>query len=375
MKIGFIGPAYPLRGGIAQFITLLALELKKRHEVKIFSFSKQYPKILFPGKDQIDYSETKPDLEIEPIVIPYNFLTWFSAAKKIKQWQPEILILKYWIPFFAPVFGWLIRRLRQHKIKVVYVIDNIIFHEKWIFAEKFTKYALGKADVLITMSDSVHDDTLKLLPKANIIKGFHPIYNCYNLGNYSKESAKKKLQVEKKKVILFFGYIKPYKGLELLIRSFPSILEKLPDAYLMIVGEVYGDDTVYSNLIKKLNMENNVTYLNRFVTNEEVELYYKAADVLALPYISATQSGVVQIAYDMELGAVATPVGSLAELVLDNKTGIMAKDVSREAFADAIVRYFELDQGELIRNIKKENKKYNWETLGKLIINAMKLYS
>ncbi|MDP8203458.1 MAG: glycosyltransferase [Candidatus Tenebribacter mawsonii] len=368
MKIGLLGPAYPLRGGIAQFNMLLAKELQKEHEIKIFSFSKQYPKIIFPGKDQVDHSETIPDLNIEPIIIPYNPLTWFSAIKKIKQWQPEILILKYWIPFFAPAFGWIIRRLKKDNIRVIYVIDNIVFHEKWYFAEKLTKYALGKADVLITMSDSVYNDARKLLPEATIVKGLHPIYNCYNLGNYSKKTARKKLYVEKKKVILFFGYIKPYKGLDLLIRSFQMILEELPDAHLMIVGEVYGDDSVYLDLIRKLNLEDKVTFHNEFATNEEVELYYKTADVLALPYISATQSGVVQIAYDMELGAVATPVGSLAELVLDKKTGIMATDVTERSFADAIVRYFELDQEELVKNIHAENKKYSWEALVKLIL-------
>jgi len=368
MKIGILGPAYPLRGGIAQFIALLALELKKKHNTKIFSFSKQYPKIIFPGKDQIDHSEAKPDLDIESIVIPYNPLTWFSAVKKIKQWQPDILILKYWIPFFAPLFGWLIRRLNKQDIKIVYVIDNIVFHEKWMFADTLSRYALGKADVIITMSDSVYDDTMKLLPKANIIKGIHPTYDCYDLGNYSRESARKKLQIEQKKVVLFFGYIKPYKGLELLIKSFPIILEKLPDAHLMIVGEVYGSSDIYIDLIKKLNLSKNVTFLNRFATNEEVELYYKAADVLALPYITATQSGVVQIAYDMGLGAVATPVGGLAEIVLDSKTGIMAKDVTKEAFAEAIIHYFKLDQKELVRNIEEENKKYSWEALVKLIV-------
>lgn len=368
MKIGLLGPAYPLRGGIAQFNMLLAMELEKDHEVKIFSFSKQYPSIIFPGKDQIDHSETIPDLEIEPVAIPYNPLTWLSAVKKIKQWQPEIIILKYWIPFFAPAFGWIIRKLKKYNIRVIYVIDNIVFHEKWYFANKLTKYALGKADLLITMSDSVYNDAKKILPEASIVKGLHPIYNCYNLGNYTRETARKKLNVEKNNVILFFGYIKPYKGLDLLIKSFPMILEELPDAYLMIVGEVYGDDSVYLNLIRELNIEDKVIFHNEFATNEEVELYYKAADVLALPYISATQSGVVQIAYDMELGSVATPVGSLAELVLDNKTGIMATDVTERSFSDAIVRYFELDQDELVKNIHEENKKYSWEALVKLIL-------
>jgi glycosyltransferase involved in cell wall biosynthesis len=368
MKIGFIGPAYPLRGGIAQFITLLALELKKHHDVKIFSFSKQYPKILFPGKDQIDRSEAKPDLEIEPIVVPYNPLTWFSAAKKIIDWQPDVLILKYWIPFFAPLFGWLIRKLKkQSKIKVVYALDNIVFHEKWHFAEALTKYALGKADTLISMSNTVYEDTKKLLPNANIIKGFHPTYNCYNLDAFNRKSARKKLDVKDKKVILFFGYIKPYKGLELLINSFPQILKKLPDAHLMIVGEVYGDDLVYFKLIEKLNLKKNITFLNRFATNEEVELYYKAADVLALPYLSATQSGVVQIAYDFGLGAVCTPVGGLPELVIDEKTGIVAEDVSEESFAKAVVKYFDLNKTEMTKYIIAENSKYSWEKFSKLI--------
>jgi len=276
MKIGFLGPAYPLRGGIAQFITLMALELKKNHEVKIFSFSKQYPKILFPGKDQIDRSEIKPDLEIEPVVVPYNPLTWPAAVKKIEKWQPDILVLKYWIPFFAPCFGWMIRKLKsKQKMKVIFAIDNIVFHEKWPLPDKLTEYALGKADALITMSDSVYQDTKKLLPNANIIQGFHPTYNCYNIGKYSHESAREKLQVKDKKVILFFGYIKPYKGLELLINSFPLILEKLPNAHLMIVGEVYGDDLVYFKLIESLNLQKQVTFLNRFATNEEVECIIK----------------------------------------------------------------------------------------------------
>lgn len=368
MKIGFLGPAYPLRGGIAQFITLLALELKKKHEVKIFSFSKQYPTILFPGKDQIDRSETKPGLEIEPVVVPYNPITWLVAVKKISSWQPDVLILKYWIPFFAPCFGWIIRKLKdRQKIKVFYAIDNIVFHERWLLADKLTKYALGRADALITMSDVVYEDTRKLLPNANIIKGFHPTYNCYNLGKFSKESARKKLQFEDKKVILFFGYIKPYKGLELLINSVPLILEKLPDAHLMIVGEVYGDDLVYFKLIEQLNLKNEITFLNRFASNEEVELYYKAADVLALPYLSATQSGVVQIAYDFGLGAVCTPVGGLPELVIEGKTGIVAKEVSEEAFAEAIVEFFKLDKEEIATNILVEKSKYSWEKFAELL--------
>nr|MDA3813342.1 glycosyltransferase [Candidatus Cloacimonadota bacterium] len=205
------------------------------------------------------------------------------------------------------------------------------------------------------------------------VRGFHPVYNCYNFNKYTKISAKSELILTGKKIILFFGYIKQYKGLELLIRSLPNIICKIENAHLLIVGEVYGDTIKYYNTIKETGLEDRVTFIDRFVKDEEIELFFKAADVLALPYIQATQSGVVQIANDMELGAVATPVGGLTELVLDSKTGIIARDVSKEAISDAIVRYFELDQEELIKNIKEENKKNNWEALAKLILKKKAL--
>ena len=368
MKIAFIGPAYPLRGGIAQFICLLAEELQKRHEVKIFSFRRQYPRLIFPGKEQIDRSEQQPDLNIEAVVTPYNPLTWFAAVQKISEWQPDLIILKYWIPFFAPCYGWLIRHLkRRQKVKVVYLIDNIVFHEKWLWADKLSRYALQRADKLITMSDAVFRETKQLLPKAEVIRGFHPTYNCYNLNNFNKLSAQKKLNLVGKKVILFFGYIKPYKGLDLLIAAFPMILSKLPEAHLLIVGEVYGKDETYFQSIKELNLQSHVSFINRFVANEEVEIFYKAADVLALPYRSATQSGVVQIAYDFGLGAVCTPVGGLPELVIDGKTGIVAQDATAQAFAAATIKFFELNAEELQQNVLAENGKYTWQKFGELL--------
>lgn len=366
MKIGFLGPAYPFRGGIVQFSMQLAEEFRHNHEIKFFSFKHQYPKLLFPGKDQFSKSE-KPDFTIISKLTPYNPFTWFPTIKAINDWNPDILIISYWIPFFAPSFGFILRRLSKNT-KLYYIVHNIDFHEKWLFAKSLTKYALDKADFLVTLSESVYNDTCRLFPKKKTIHGFHPVYNCYNFEKYTKISAKSELKLTDKKVILFFGYIKQYKGLELLIRSLPGVVNKIENAHLLIVGEVYGDAKKYHDAIHETGMEERITFINRFVKDDEIELFFKAADVLALPYIQATQSGVMQIAYDMELGAVATPVGSLAELVLDNKTGSMAEDVSKEAFADAIVRYFELDQEDLIKNIKAENKKYSWKTLAKLFL-------
>jgi len=366
MKIGFLGPAYPYRGGIVQFSYQLAKELQYNNEIKFFSFKQQYPKLLFPGKDQFSQGE-KPDFSIISNLTPYNPFTWFPAVKSINDWEPDILIIGYWIPFFALSFGFILRLINK-KTKLYYIVHNINFHEKWIFAKSLTKYALNKADFLVTLSESVYNDACRLFPKKKTVHGFHPVYNCYNFEKYTKISAKSELKLTGKKVILFFGYIKQYKGLELLIRSLPNIINKIENTHLLIVGEVYGDVKRYHNAIKENELKNRVTFIDRFVKDEEIELFFKAADVLALPYIKATQSGVVQIANDMELGAVATPVGSLSELVLDNKTGTMAADVSKESFADAIVRYFELDQEELIKNIKQENKKYSWEALAKLFL-------
>jgi len=370
LKIAFLGPAYPLRGGIVQFIAILAEKLKEQnHRVKIFSFKKQYPKILFPGKDQFDRGKKKVEIEIQPILVPYNPFTWISAISRIKRWKPDILILKYWIPFFAPAFGVIIRMLKTiSSAEIVYIIDNIDFHEKWPFAEILTKFALGRADKLITLSESVFEDARKIFPKKEIIAGFHPSYFIFDQHRFDKKSAKRELGLTGKKVILFFGYIKPYKGLDILLQSFPKILNKFPEAHLLIVGEVYGNDEYYLQLIAELQIKEKVTFIRKFVTDEEVEVYFKSADVLALPYKQATQSGVAQIGYTMNLGAVATPVGGLPEMVLHKKTGIIAKSVSPEDFAEAIQDFFKLDFENLRQNIVRENQKYSWENFIKLIL-------
>ena len=370
LKIAFLGPAYPIRGGIAQFIALLAEKLsEKGNQVTIFSFKKQYPKLLFPGKEQLDKSKKTFSAEILPVLTPYNPITWIPAFLKIKNWKPNILILKYWIPFFAPAFGFVIFLLKLFsKTKVIFLIDNIEFHEKWILGNLLTKFALSKADKLITLSESVYKDALKLFPKKNVILGFHPPYSCYDLQKYNKQKAKKKLKLEKKKVILFFGYIKPYKGLDILLEAFPLILKTIPDSHLLIVGEIYGSAEKYDKLIEKNMIQKEITFIRDFVANEEIELFFKAADVLALPYKQATQSGVAQIGYDFGLGAVATPVGGLPEMVIHQKTGIIANTISSEDFAKAIIDFFELDKKELAKNIKIENKKISWESFAEIIL-------
>lgn len=366
MRIGFLGPAFPFRGGIAEFASQLAREIEQDHEIRFFSFKKQYPKILFPGKDQFS-SETAPEFNITSKLIPYNPFTWNAALKEINSWEPDILIVSYWIPFFALAFGYILKRLNK-KIKISYIIHNIEFHEKWVFAKSLTKYAIKHADLLITLSNTVYEHTRKLFPKMKTIKGFHPVYNCYNNNKYSNTSAKEHLRLSGKKIILFFGYIKPYKGLELLIRSFQEVAKILNNTHLLIVGEVYGNSSRYYDTIKDSGLKENITFIERFVMDDEIELYFKAADVLVLPYLQATQSGVLQIANDMELGSVVTPVGSLPDLVIDKKTGIVTEDISEQALVKSIIDFFKLDNEAVQKNIAEEKKKYSWEALAKLIL-------
>ncbi len=370
MKIGFLGPAYPFRGGIAQFSKLLANEFEQNHEIKFFSFKKQYPKILFPGKEQIDHSENSSNFEIDEKLVPFNPTTWNATIKSIKKWGPDLLIINYWLPFFAPAFGYISRKMKG-KTKIFYITHNIDFHEKWLFANRLTKYALKNADKIVTLSDSVFEDASALFPQKQIIAGFHPTYNCYNLQKFTKKSAKEKLNFADEKVILFFGYIKPYKGLDTLLKAFSLFLEKYPNSKLLIVGEVYGNSDEYYNLISKLDLEKKVIFVNRFVKDDEIELFFKAADVLALPYKQATQSGVLQIAYNMNLGAVATPIGGLPELVMHDKTGIVSESCSKKDFSKALIEYFSLEQKKVLQNIEKEKEKYAWNKFADLIFTNL----
>lgn len=366
MKIGLLGPAYPFRGGIAKFSKLLANELGLHHKIKFFSFKKQYPKFIFPGKTQVEYGD-KPDFNIISQLTPYNPFTWARIVKTINFWEPDLLIVSYWIPFFAPSFGYITRHLNKNT-KIYFILHNVEFHEKWLFGNMLTKYTLKKADKLITLSNSVYKHTNSIFPSKEVIKAFHPTYNCYDQTKFTISSAKNKLKLTDKKVILFFGYIKPYKGLDILIEAFSLFKNKFENSHLLIVGEVYGNSETYLKLIKKKNLKEDVTFIDRFVADDEIELYFKAADVLALPYKQATQSGVVQIAYDMNLGAVATPIGGLPELVVHKKTGIVAKTTKPTDFSEALIEYFSLEHKDIKQNIKDVSENYSWDSFANLIM-------
>ncbi len=364
MKITLISTAYPLRGGIAQYTGILYRELQKKHEVNVITFKRQYPKFLFPGKTQQESSKNASiKIESEAIIDSINPMTWLRVFLKIKKNKPDLIIFKYWMPFFAPCFGtitWLTKWFTTTKI--LYICDNVMPHERRPGDRLLTRFALGKADFFIVQSNVVKNDLLELLPNANYKKVAHPVYDIFGK-LIEKNKARKELGIVTPRVILFFGFIRAYKGLDLLLEAMPEILKNL-ELKLLVVGEFYEDEQKYRQLIDKLGIADQVIIHSDFVPNENVYLYFSAADVVVLPYKSATQSGIVPLAYHFNKPCIVTDVGGLSEVVLDNKTGFVVEPNDPVALAQAVIRFYrEGKEARFMENINKEKKKYSWENL------------
>lgn len=361
-----------MRGGIAHYVALLSEHLKKNHTVNVISFSLQYPKILFPGKTQEELGEETIKVTGMPLMNTVNPFSWFRTAFHILKDEPDLLIFKYWMPFFAPCYGTitLITKLFNKNIKVFYVCDNIIPHEKRVGDMLLTKYAFMTVDGGIVQSDAVERDFLSLFPDKKFVNTPHPVYTIFG-DIIPKDEAKKQLGINDDKVILFFGYIRAYKGLDILINAMPEILKKV-NVKLVVVGEAYEDDDKYRKQIEKLGISENVLLNTDYVPNNEVGRYFSAADVVVLPYKSATQSGIVQIAYNFDKPVIATDVGGLAEVVLNEKTGFIVEPDNPEKIAKAVIRFYsENKEKDFVGNVQTEKQKYSWDTM---VENIEKLY-
>jgi glycosyltransferase involved in cell wall biosynthesis len=379
MKIVIIGTAYPMRGGIAQYNSILFRYLSEKNDVKVFSFKRQYPEFLFPGKTQFETGEPAFKIPEDKNIIAVdsvNPFNWFFTALKIRNENPDLIIYKYWIPFFAPCFftiSFIVKLFR--KTKVLFICDNVIPHEKRIGDKFFTKLVFAVVNYFIVQSRTVEKD-LKLFNKKN--KPYklspHPLYNIFGekldkaeARNYIEENYNVKFDTDK--VLLFFGYIRKYKGLMYLLEAMPEIL-KSNNVKLLIAGEFYDDEKPYREKIKKLGIENNIVLLSDFMPDEKVRYFFSACDCLVLPYTDATQSGIVQIAYYYDKPSVVTDVGGLSEVVIKDKTGIIIQPGSVNEITGAVNRFYEenLEQ-KFAENIKEEKKKYSWETFTENILN------
>jgi glycosyltransferase involved in cell wall biosynthesis len=363
MKIVIVGTASPLRGGIAHYISLLYNHLSVRHDVEIVTFSRQYPAFLFPGKSQEEQGGDASAVPTEQLIDSVNPLTWYTAARAIIRKKPDLLIFKYWLPFFGPCFGTIARLVkRATNAQVLFICDNVIPHEHRPGDRLFTRYAFGAVDHFIVQSAAVERELQAFQPGAHAAFAAHPVYEIFGAGT-PKADARRTLGITDERVILFFGYVRRYKGLETLLDAMPAILRR-QKVKLLVVGEFYDDEQKYRRQITANGLTDSVHVHSAYVANDAVGTWFSAADVVVLPYLSATQSGIVQIAYQFDKPVIATDVGGLAEVVRDGRTGYIVRPDAPGDLADAVVRFYaEGREAEFVRTVREEKKKYSWETL------------
>lgn len=367
MKVILVGSAYPLRGGLATFNERLIREFgAEGHEASIVTFSLQYPEFLFPGKTQ--YSEDPPpaDLKITRRVNSINPLNWINTGWKLRKEKPDVLLLKYWTPFMAPCFGTIIRLVSKHT-KVVVICDNIIPHEKHFFDDWFNRYFLNACDAFICMSESVQKDLLSYLPKAPNILTPHPVYDTFGEAVPRAEALQKFGLKEDEKVVLFFGFIRQYKGLDILLEAMADPRVRAMGIKAIVAGEYYEDAAPYRKLMQDLNLSDSLILREDFISNEEVKYFFSAADLVVQPYKSATQSGISQICYSFGKPMVVTRVGGLPEIVPHMQCGYVC-EVNPTSIADAMLDFFSHNKRpEFQAHLSEEEKKYSWSKMTEAI--------
>ncbi len=362
-KIVIIGPAHPLRGGLATFNQRLAKEfIDQGYDCSIYSFSLQYPGFLFPGTSQFSDSAAPENIPIRTVINSVNPLNWISVGNELKKLQPDLIIVRYWLPFMGPALGTILRRAKKSRhTKVIAITDNVIPHEKRPGDTPFTKYFLGACDGFVTMSEKVMKDLKTFVTNKPAKQLHHPLYD--NFGEIiSKEEARKHLGIPvHQKLVLFFGFIRKYKGLDILFDAMKELKnmygEDIPS--LLVAGEFYEDEQPYREQLKNLGISDHVIMRTNFIPDEEVRYYLCAADVVIQPYRNATQSGVTPLAYHFDKPMVVTNVGGLPALVPHMQVGLVAEPQPKQ-IAEAIHRFYELGEDFFISHLRREKQQYSW---------------
>jgi len=367
-KILILGPAWPYRGGLAAYNERLAEELQKDADVEIWTFTLQYPKFLFPGKSQYATEAAPPHLKITRKINSINPLNWLKLGRQIRTMKPDLIIAKYWLPLMGPALGSLIRLGKRGPTKALSILDNVVPHEKRPGDVAFTKYFLKPVDAFIAMSQSVLDDLKLFEPNKPVSLIPHPIYDNYGTP-ISKAAARMVLKLDPaKKYILFFGFIRQYKGLDLLMQAMADERLKKLDVHLIVAGEYYEDAAPYNELLAKLQLGDRILMHTDFIANDAVKNYFCAADLVVQPYKSATQSGISQIAYHFEKPMVVTRVGGLLEMVPDNVVGYQCEPDPADIAAKIEQYYIENREADMTAAVHVEKQKYSWDRLAKEIL-------
>ena len=367
-RIALLGPAPPFRGGITQFALMLAREFSREgHEVRMYTFERQYPKLLFPGGEQTTSFADLPEIPVERVFTPYLFQSWAKAVERIRDFQPDLLITSYFLPWFAPSYAWICKRLPD--TRRICLAHNIDFHEKWPGADLLSRKFFRHCERIVLLSEACFNDLKRKMPETisqRGLMGFHPIYDCYG-PKEEKPAAVEPTQP----TALFFGLIKAYKGLDVLLKALKQARRRIPGLKLIVAGEVYGKAEKYHPLIRELGLSEAVEARLHYVKDEEIAEVFRQAQVCVLPYKSATQSGVIATAYSFLVPVIASRVGGLSEYIDEGETGLLVPPNDPEALAAALIRYFEEDlQARMSGRIPSYIEKFSWPKLAALILEA-----
>lgn len=368
-KVVLIGPVYPYKGGIAHYTGLMYRALCKIYDVEMVSYKFQYPKILY-RKEQRDYGNDSFKIEDTKYLIhtanPFN---WLYTAKRIRDIKPEMVIIQWWHPYFAPCYYMLCKCIKN--IKILFVCHNVFPHERFPMDRILAKAVLRQGDRYIVQSRMDAEDLQTIIKDPIFRQTVHPTYNAFRLENMSGEEARSRPGIRmEEKILLFFGFVREYKGLKYLIQAMPQIVRCIPGAILLIVGDFSGEESKkqYVEMIARKQVQDCIRIYDGYIPDREVEKFFAASDLVMLPYISATQSGIAQIAYGFEKPVVATNVGGLPDVVADGRTGYIVEPENADALADAAVDFFEKDRAaEFAGNVKKEAYRFSWERMVEVV--------
>lgn len=363
MRIVLIGPVYPYKGGISHYTSLLCRALRQKHEVIMVSYKMQYPKFLFK-KEQKDYSNKSFQVDDTKYWIhTANPINLFLAARRIRKLRPDAVILQWWHPYFAPCYRIIATLLG--KIPLLITCHNVFPHERFPLDRFLTRMVLKRADGYIVQSHLDEKDLLAVKPDANYVVTPHPTYNAFKMKNMSRAEARELLAVgHDSPMLLFFGFVREYKGLKYLLDALPEVKKQIPDISLWVVGDFGDDKDVYLEQIERNRIGDSIRLVEGYVPDQEVEKYFAAADLVVLPYVSATQSGIVQIAYGFDKPVVVTDVGGLPDVVRHKETGYVVPSGNAQEIAKAVISFYQEDrETDWESNIRKQAAEFSWETM------------
>jgi glycosyltransferase involved in cell wall biosynthesis len=366
MRIAVVGPVYPVKGGISYYTTEMCRRLSKKHQVVVFSFERLYTSFLYSffykGNNQLDTSKKTIDIGVENRrTISGNPLSWLKCALLIRRMQPEVILVT-WVDTYMFPLVWLLQFFKPKNAKIVFVCHNIMGHDKRLFARPISRLVFSGADGVITHASGETKELLDVCPGVKYVQAYLPAYTLQG----KSASVKKELGL-REKTLLFFGYVRPFKGLRYLLKALPLVLKKV-DLDLLIVGEFWEGKQEYLDLIQELGIQDHVKMVDYYVPNEDVSKYFACADVNILPYVETTQSAVVQVAYAHDIPIIASRTGGLADDVIDGKTGLLVEPRNEQALAQAIIKFYnEKMRAAMVKHVKKYKRKFSWEEYMRLL--------